>query len=940
MSPKINEYAKEYLTKPSDRSARLASRPHGQSNDQPQGLSAHVSSSFAGITGAPFRRNRDTSVAGDSPSSSSPPSSVNSDGRRYIQTSAHHEPQASNPGAVGSSLASHAVETVTNARTASHHTSGEIPSSAGLMPSTYDSTRLALSFDEVMEKIRAPLMDIFMMHLHEHEVAQEAKLATFEKRLIEKVEVGQERFQGEVLAQKHALSAARAEVSRLGAQVSQLQTSVAELGEITSSGVSTEHLDDVWNEINVIKAELSPSRCAFPEHCHAADQPQGSLSFRNHPPQFELKPTHWIDNPAAAASPPSGHDRCTEYHSAQSHNSSGGELSNSVSLNPNSRRSIFQDVEHVAHEHVPAAPSRSIRNIPRVTEIDHGGPIPFRMGIIYAGATRVPLEVPQLSVPHRPSAAQQPRAQLPPPPQASEGISRSQHSHAVGPPPGPPHGQQGSHRVAPAHSSGHDPQPSASHAPSTSTSILSYDVDQSHKINLTKNALDTKSVPIFFGRKGLIAYHQYAQPLFIMISTQGASEAPVLSRLNGKVGFLSGSMTQSVIGDVDKLSKAISRLLTSERRYRPYPPGPHQFWQAWAYVTHRYLSEPLPEEYHVWSSSLKMGLSNAIDTRVDANESVREFAVCVLHVYDLFDQADPAMFAHELERFPILHVFKAGLPANYLPKVADIMQNLVVRTMDRTKQLSHLISQLQNYHEYVVSEKCGDAHSPATPGNSVDPSSHASSQASPLYGYSRPVRRAAHPAAHITVINEDDSPFFTPDAEPKHAAHVTSYPDSHVDDEQDRVTSLQEDLVHAHSHATFPSTMHPRGNNRAPLPAAAPSQSFSQRPPGATGADGPASSTSSQTYGVPGAGTGPSVMICDICKSKHWTRNCPRFPEAMSVYSKYMKDNSINPDSPVPVTDTLVSHNVYATDKWSGFPTAYPSLESSSRSGSGESVIK
>ncbi|GAX77016.1 hypothetical protein CEUSTIGMA_g4463.t1 [Chlamydomonas eustigma] len=121
---------------------------------------------------------------------SRPRSAVNADGSRsYIRTSAHPEPKASNP--------------------ASHHTSGEIPS-AGLVPSTYDSTRLALSFDEVMEKIRAPLMDLFMMHLHEHEVAQEAGLATFEKRLLEKVEVDQELFQGEVLAhQKQALSAAQ-----------------------------------------------------------------------------------------------------------------------------------------------------------------------------------------------------------------------------------------------------------------------------------------------------------------------------------------------------------------------------------------------------------------------------------------------------------------------------------------------------------------------------------------------------------------------------------------------------------------------------------------------------------------------------------------------------------------------------------------------------------
>jgi hypothetical protein len=48
--------------------------------------------------------------------------------------------------------------------------------------------------------------------------------------------------------------------------------------------------------------------------------------------------------------------------------------------------------------------------------------------------------------------------------------------------------------------------PPAGYVPSTSTSNIPYDEDQSHTLTGSKNSLDAKSVPAFRPRKGLISY--------------------------------------------------------------------------------------------------------------------------------------------------------------------------------------------------------------------------------------------------------------------------------------------------------------------------------------------------------------------------------------------------------------------------------------------------
>ncbi|GAX73351.1 hypothetical protein CEUSTIGMA_g804.t1 [Chlamydomonas eustigma] len=73
-----------------------------------------------------------------------------------------------------------------------------------------------------------------------------------------------------------------------------------------------------------------------------------------------------------------------------------------------------------------------------------------------------------------------------------------------------------------------------------------------------------------------------------------------------------------------------------------------------------------------------MGVSNSIDV-VPPEEGVREFAERVLQAYDLFNMTDPLMCAQELERYPTLHVFKAGLPEDYSPQITTSVTKQVMR---------------------------------------------------------------------------------------------------------------------------------------------------------------------------------------------------------------------------------------------------------------------
>jgi hypothetical protein len=326
------------------------------------------------------------------------------------------------------------------------------------------------------------------------------------------------------------------------------------------------------------------------------------------------------------------------------------------------------------------------------------------------------------------------------------------------------------------------------------------------------------------------------------------------------------------MGGVDRLESRPSNMLNIGKTCKPYPPGPHQFLQAWALVTHRHLSQPLLEEYLIWTSNLKMGMSNAIDT-VSSEESIREFAERMLQLYDLFQMADPLMLSQELRypRYPILRIFKAGLPEEYSSQVTKNLQELGVRSMDKDQQLIHLITRMQSYHEFIISARHDNLGSPSAPSKNAASTGIGNTLAQPQ-GYVRSIRRA-YPSAHLAVFNEGDHQIDMPSPNQVHEADMSGT-DHLVDDEQDRVASLQEELVEVHSNATFPSTMHPRGNNKAPLPV--PSQQPSQqRQEGPSGAAGPQNSTP-RSYGAQGVSSPQSRLVkCDIFDLDHWTRNCP-----------------------------------------------------------------
>jgi hypothetical protein len=188
----------------------------------------------------------------------------------------------------------------------------------------------------------------------------------------------------------------------------------------------------------------------------------------------------------------------------------------------------------------------------------------------------------------------------------------------------------------------------------------------------------------------------------------------------------------------------------------------------------------------------------------------------MLQVHDLFHMADKLMFSQELERYPVLRVFKAGFREEYSSQVTKILHELGVRSMNRDQQMIHLIARLQNYHEFIISVRHDGSGSPLVHGRNAAPTGVGNAPAQ-SQGYSRPIRRA-YPAAHVAVFNYGDHQSDMPSPIQIHEADVSGT-DHLVDDEEDRIASLQEELVEVLANATFPSTMHPRGNNRAPLTA-------------------------------------------------------------------------------------------------------------------------
>ncbi|GAX79545.1 hypothetical protein CEUSTIGMA_g6986.t1 [Chlamydomonas eustigma] len=584
---------------------------------------------------------------------------------------------------------------------------------------------VAESTQNVTQNFTQALTTYFDKRLQAQEFAAQASQAAFEKKLLEKVERiedDQAFFRSEVQAQKKSISELRVSTDKVASEVTKLAEQVKAQHELkvdVSDHVTPEDQDQVWNQLNALQNAVFPE--VSPSPPSVAD-PQESLSFEP-PRENPLQPTAWIDDSAFQPGSPSP---SPAFHSALSGSppasSSGYQSSITFDPIPSLHRAAPQTAGS-SHQHAapPAAPSRE-RNLPRISEVDHGEHIPFNMGI-HAGARRVPL------------------SQLPLVP-----LLHHQHQSTI------------LHLLTQArepfiimHAPERHPQLMylrSSHHTTDALLLSALQAMDPHipQLNGTKNSLDAKSVPTFKPKKGLITYYKYSQTLNNLIATQGPRfdnchaylvgiitasfersqlsacnqflrtvqnelielsplcARPLQSYLQGNTMLATGkdSYSQRILGGVDRLESSPSSAFRTERFHRPYPPGPHQFLQAWALVTHRHLSQPLPDEYRIWSSNLKMGVSHSIDI-MPPEEGVREFAERVLQVYDLFNMADPLMFAQELERYPNLHVFKAGLPEDYSPHITKILQELGVRTMDRDQQLMHIITKLQNYHEFVSS---------------------------------------------------------------------------------------------------------------------------------------------------------------------------------------------------------------------------------------------
>ncbi|GAX74689.1 hypothetical protein CEUSTIGMA_g2137.t1 [Chlamydomonas eustigma] len=826
-----------------------------------QGAST-ADSTLAGITQRGSSKKSEPSLAGDRSSSTSAAHSVKSGDSSHYRT----------PITITTTDTIPLIPTVVGPSTTS-----------GLNPSPgFDSDKRVLTalvaqlVAESTQNITQTLTLYFDKRIQAQEFAAQASQAALEKKLLEKVdriEDDQAFFRGEVQAQKKSIGDLRVSVDKVTTEVTKLAEQVKAQHELkvdVTDHVTPEDLDQVWNQLNALQNAVFPE--VSPSPLSAID-PQESLSFEP-PRENSLQSTSWIENPAFQ---PGSLSSSPAFHSALSGSTptSSSGYQSSITFDPifPLHRATPQPTGS-SHQHAvpPAAPSRE-RNLPRISEVGHGGHIPFNMGI-HAGARRVPLA----QLPPGPPLAP-PASEYHSPPHPSEGASHH-HSHSRAPPPAhvPTFIPPDPRRAVPVSSASHGPAHSTGYVPSTSTSNIPYDEDQTFKLNGTKNSLDAKSVPTFKPKKGLITYYKYSQTLNNLIATQGPRfdnchaylvgiitasfersqlsacnqflrivqnelielsplcARPLQSYLQGNTMIATGkdSYSQRILGGVDKLESSPSSAFRTERFHQPYPTGPHQFLQAWALVTHRHLSQPLPDEYRIWSSNLKMGVSNSIDV-VPPEEGVREFAERVLQVYDLFNMADPLMFAQELERYPTLYVFKAGLPEDYSPHITKILQELGVRTMDRDQQLMHIITKLQNYHEFVISVKHDNSGVTSTPGRNAHSSSAGHHTPSPPQaqetGYTRPLRRA-FPAAHVTLLDEDVHDVPVHDSE---YAYDTgpSHSQIPIDDEQERVPSLQEELVEVHAHATFPSTMHPRGNPR-PAPSPSVGNSYQQRPPGST----------------------------------------------------------------------------------------------------------
>ncbi|GAX76040.1 hypothetical protein CEUSTIGMA_g3483.t1 [Chlamydomonas eustigma] len=267
--------------------------------------------------------------------------------------------------------------------------------------------------------------------------------------------------------------------------------------------------------------------------------------------------------------------------------------------------------------------------------------------------------------------------------------------------------------------------------------------------------------------------------------------------------FAGDSNAQSVLSIVQKLKA--SRSTKGDESYAPYPPG----------------------------------LPNKLHPQVSPDENPEAFGSRVFHSYAIFRASGLHLFTDLLHEFSTRRVLLSGL-RQYQSVLHDVLRKVGVQSTSEEDILAYIVVATQSPHEFDIAQKTSHGFYPPTstqPGPSATPPAGAMlathllrSQASnyiphhaPAPSYSMyPPRRAPAPAAHVTVLLEDSPPlqdslpYFTPDDEAQEFSGF-SPPSAHPSPAVVVDTAL----------TTYPATMHPlhpRGNNRAPLPTTAPQQ--------------------------------------------------------------------------------------------------------------------
>ncbi|GAX86356.1 hypothetical protein CEUSTIGMA_g13768.t1, partial [Chlamydomonas eustigma] len=502
-----------YKTGPLDRIERAARRSQGARGSARVDQTASVVSTSQGVPNSPpppSQRTRDDPnplsplATIFHPSASQGASAADSALAGITQRGTSKKSEPSLAGVRSSSTsATPSVKSGDSSHYRTPHTTDTIPpiptvvgpsTTSGLNPSPgFDSDKRVLTalvaqlVAESTQNITQTLTLYFDQRLQAQEFAAQASQAAFEKKLLEKVdriEDDQAFFRGEVQAQKKSIGDLRVSVDKVTTEVTKLAEQVKAQHELkvdVTDHVTPEDLDQVWNQLNALQNAVFPE--VNPSPLSAVD-PQESLSFEP-PRENSLQSTSWIENPAFQ---PGSLSSSPAFHSALSGStpasSSGYQSSITFDPIPPLHRATPQPTGS-SHQHAvpPAAPSRE-RNLPRISEVDHGGHIPFNMGI-HAGARRVPLA--QLP-PGPPSAP--PASEYHSPSHPSEGASHH-HSHAKAPPPAyvPAHVPSDSRRPPPVQlhlppsswienslsssslpQSPHTPHSALSHSPSPSTS--------------------------------------------------------------------------------------------------------------------------------------------------------------------------------------------------------------------------------------------------------------------------------------------------------------------------------------------------------------------------------------------------------------------------------------------------------------------------------------